>query len=172
MQGWKWYCIGMRFFANVFLFFVLIKGNFYILPMNPQARSSICWDQMTIECVHYYNTQTYLRTYPPLAFGQINSDIINRVPFVWWYNIQMLMNCDHESNHWPCASDLPYNMAAKSIVISFRLVDWMHGYTLYHTGSTPGPCKNKNYFYTSNNHADINVNPQYKDLIKMFIIFM
>ena len=35
------------------------------------------------------------RTCPPLLFGQIHSDSINRVPFVWWYNKQMLMICDH-----------------------------------------------------------------------------
>ena len=39
--------------------------------------------KLNIECIHYYVTQTELGTCPPLGFGQINSDSVNKVPSVW-----------------------------------------------------------------------------------------
>ena len=67
----------------------------------------------------------YLKTGPPLAFGQINSDSLNRVPFIKSLNRQMLMN--HDRGVEPVTMCLVClrrsNMAKVSFVTLFWLIE-------------------------------------------------
>ena len=68
--------------------------------------------------MHYLLISEQLETCPPLGFGHINSDSLNRVPFIKSLNRQMLLNYDQGVE--PVTTCLvclrPSNMASNSIV--------------------------------------------------------
>ena len=94
-------CIDLLLFAPITWFNLFIYRDNSFLPLG-RISAYICFYYYL-----YWSKRVYallchseqLKTCPPLGFGQINSDSLNRVPFIKLVSRQMLIN--HEQGVEP-----------------------------------------------------------------------